>query len=106
MTAIDQHKDKLFTGQRLVAYKSHLIEAGAVSGKEFKKIEEQHKRNKPRMQAIVELLLTKKDLQCFIGLSAVMFCYAEVDADEMFPFVSELGDRHPARGQLTVQKSM
>ena len=70
------------------------------------KIEDEHKRNKPKMEAILELLISKRDLQCFIGLSAVMFRYAEAYADVMFPFVDELKDRHPKRGKLTVGKSM
>ena len=106
VAAIDQHKDKLFDGQRLMAYKIYLIEAGAVTAKEFNDIEKKHKRSKPKMEDIIELLLNKRELQRFIGLSAVMFRYAEVDADEMFPFVSYLGDLHPAKGRLTVKKSM
>ena len=106
ITAIDQHKDKLFSGQRLIAYKPYLIEVGTISPREFKSIEEQHARNKPKMDAIVQLLINKKELKCFIGLSAVMFRYAEADAEEMFPFVDQLGDRHPLRGNLTVKKSM
>ena len=70
------------------------------------KIEDEHKKNKPKMEAILELLISKRDLQCFIGLSAVMFRYAEAYADVMFPFVDELKDRHPKRGKLTVEKSM
>lgn len=58
------------------------------------------------MEAIIELLKTKKELKRFIGLSAVMFRYAEADADEMFPFVGELGDQHPVRGDLSVRESM
>ena len=80
--------------------------AGAVTAKEFRKIEEQHRRNRPKMEAIIELLINERDLQRFIGLSAVMFCYAEADAEEMFPFVVELGGRHPVKGRLTVKKSM
>ena len=89
-----------------MAYKIYLIEASAVTAKEFNDIEKKHKRNRSKMEAIVELLLSKRELQRFIGLSAVMFRYAEVDADEMFPFVSYLGDLHPAKGRLTVKKSM
>ena len=105
VAAIDQHKDKLLDRQRLMAYKNYLIEAGAVTAKEFNDIEKKHKRNKPKMDEIVELLLRERQLQRFIGLSAVMFCYAEVDAEEMFPFVDELGDLHPVKGQLTVKKN-
>ena len=106
ITAIQQHKDKLFDGQRLLAYKPYLTEAGAITAKELMKIEDEHKRNRPKMEAIIELLISKRDLQCFIGLSAVMFCYAEAYADEMFPFVDELKDRHPKRGKLTVKQGM
>ena len=84
----------------------YLIEAGAVSSKEFRDIEKQHSRNRPRMEAIVELLISKRDLQCFNGLSAVWYRYAEGDAEELFPFISELGDLHPKKGQLTLKTSM
>ena len=106
IAAIQQHKNTLFYGQRLLAYKPYLIEVGTVSSKEFHKIEKEHKQNRPKMEAIIELLVNKGDLQRFIGLSAVMFRYAEADANEIFPFVADLGDQHPAKGQLTVKKSM
>ena len=106
IAAIQQHKDTLFHGQKLLAYQPYLTEVGVVTAKEFRKIEGEHKRNRPKMEAIVELLVNKRDLQRFIGLSAVMFRFAKADADEMFPFVAELGDRHPAKGWLTVKRSM
>ena len=84
----------------------YLTEAGAVSSKEFRDIEKQYNRNRPRMEAIVELLISKRDLQRFIGLSAVWYRYAEGDAEELFPFISELGDLHPKKGRLTVKTSM
>ena len=84
----------------------YLIEAGAVSSKEFNDIKKQYSRNRPRMEAIVELLISKRDLHCLIGLSAVWYRYAEDDAEELFPFISELGDLHPKKGQLTIKTSM
>ena len=63
----------------------YLIKAGAVSCKEFKDIKKKYSRNRPRMEAIVELLISKRNLECFIGLSAVWYRYAEDDAEELFP---------------------
>ena len=84
----------------------YLTEDGAVTSKEFRDIEKQYSRNRPKMEAIVELLISKRDLQRFIGLSAVWYRYAECDAEELFPFISELGDLHPKKGRLTVKASM
>ena len=84
----------------------YLTEDGAVTSKEFRDIEKQYSRNRLKMEAIVELLISKRDLQRFIGLSAVWYRYAECDAEELFPFISELGDLHPKKGRLTVKASM
>ena len=65
ITAIKEHKDQLFDGQKLIAYKVYLIEAGVVSSKEFRDIEKQYSRNRPRMEAIVELVDKQKRLTPF-----------------------------------------
>jgi len=73
---------------------------------DYEDIRKKYTRNRNQMEAIVALLIEKKELARFIGLSAVMYKYAEAAANEMFHFIGELGDRHPIKGNLKLQCKM
>ena len=100
---IKQHKERLFDHQRLLAYKEPLIAAGAMTDRDYECVKRVHKRNRQQMEAVVTMLLESRDLKRFIGLSAVMYKYAETAAEELFPFINELGDRHPVKGKLKIK---
>ena len=96
----------MFDYQRLLAYKEALIAAGAMTNGDYEAIRKEYKRNRKQMEAIVAVLIEKKELSRFIGLSAVFYKYAEAAAKDMFPFIDELGDRHPIKGNLKLQRNL
>jgi len=73
---------------------------------DYEAITKEYKGNRKQMEAIVAVLMEKKELSRFIGLSAVYCKYAETTAKDVFPFIDELGDRHPIKGNLKLQRNV